>query len=184
MVEATAPVYFKFPKLILRTSTPLNPECKFSEQYESSTQEKTELFGSCTPVLVPEIQWSGCPNSVILLLFGLGVPKSRASQGLSTAVLYSGWKLPPHPQITCAVVGNLKYRSGSVGSWDLSEIPPIDPVRPIQKETQKETQKQHLAEQNSRTGSKKKPNRCEIFCLLEPNSRSLLEASWNQTAEE
>jgi len=54
------------------------------------------------------------------------------------------------------VVGNLKYRSGSIGSWNLSEIPPIDPVRPIQKETQKETQKQHLAEQNSRTGSKKK----------------------------
>jgi hypothetical protein len=74
------------------------------------------------------------------------------------------------------VVGNLKYRSGSIGSWNLSEIPPIDPVRPIQKETQKETQKQHLAEQNSRTGSKKKPNRCEIFCplcLLEPNSRRI-----------
>jgi hypothetical protein len=33
--------------------------------------------------------------------------------------------------------GNLKYRSGSIiGSWILSEIPPIDPG-PIEKETQK-----------------------------------------------
>jgi len=37
--------------------------------------------------------------------------------GLSTAVLHSGWKSPPHPQNTSAVVGNLKYRSGSFGSW-------------------------------------------------------------------
>jgi len=55
----------------------------------------------------------------------------RASQGLYTAVLHSGWKLPTHPQNTFAVVGNLKYRSGSIDSRCPSEIPPINPVRPI-----------------------------------------------------
>ena len=46
-------------------------------------------------------------------------------------------RIPPHPQNTSAMVGNLKYWSGSIGSWVLSEIRPIDPVRPIEKETQK-----------------------------------------------
>ncbi len=40
-----------------------------------------------------------------------------------------GWKLPPHPQNTSAVVGNLKFRSGSIVSWVLSEIPPINSVQ-------------------------------------------------------
>jgi hypothetical protein len=42
------------------------------------------LFGPGTPVLVPIFQCSGCPNSGILLLFGLGLPKIQASQELST----------------------------------------------------------------------------------------------------
>jgi hypothetical protein len=66
----------------------------------------------------------------------------------------------PHTQNTSAVVGNLKYRSGSIGSGSLSEIPSIDPVdRP-----KKETQKQHLTIETVVPCPKKKPNRCKIFC--------------------
>ena len=54
--------------------------------------------------------------------------QSRTSQGLSTAVLHSGWKLSSHPQNTSAVVGNLKYRSDSIGSWVISVLRPPVPV--------------------------------------------------------
>ena len=56
------------------------------------------------------------------------VSKSRASQGLFTAILHSGWKSPTHPQNTSAVVGNLKYRSDSIGSWVISVLRPPVPV--------------------------------------------------------
>jgi len=82
------------------------------------------------------------------------------------------------------VVGNLKYRSGSIGSWNLSEIPPIDPVRPIQKETQKETQKQHLKKRHKNNTLPNKtvvqgPKKNQIDAKY-----SVRCASWNQTAEE
>ena len=48
-----------------------------------------------------------------------------------------GVELPPHPQNTSAVVGHLKYRSGSINFWVLSEILPINPVQTVPKKTQK-----------------------------------------------
>jgi hypothetical protein len=53
---------------------------------------------------------------VFMVKFGNVMVRIWALQGLSTAVLHSGWKSPPHPQNTSAVVENLKYRLGSTGS--------------------------------------------------------------------
>jgi hypothetical protein len=61
------------------------------------------------------------------------VLKIQALQGLSTVVLHWGWKLPPLPQNTSVVVGNLKYWSILVDFCLFSEI------GPIQEETQKPT---------------------------------------------
>jgi len=73
-----------------------------------SGQHISQFFGSGTPALVSGYQWSGWSNSGIHLHIRLFVVKSRASQGLSTDVLHLGWKSPPPPQNTSAVVGNLK----------------------------------------------------------------------------
>ena len=79
------------------------------------------LFGlSGTPVLVPGFQWSGWSNSGVHGQIRVHDAQIRTSQGLSTAVLHSGWKSPPHPQNTSAVVGSLKYRFVLVSSWVIS----------------------------------------------------------------
>jgi hypothetical protein len=54
-------------------------------------------------------------NSGIYSRSNLTSVEIRASQGLSTDVLHSWWKLPPPPQNTSAVVGNSNQRSISVG---------------------------------------------------------------------
>ena len=81
--------------------------------------------------------FSGCPNSGIFLLFGVSKILSSTRPPPQALLYYTCDGSRPHTQNTSAVVGNLKYRSGSIGSWVLSEIPPIDPVRPIEKDTQK-----------------------------------------------
>ena len=107
--------------------------------------QRTEYFAAFrtgTPVLVPGFQWSGWSNSGIQGQIWVCDDQIRASHGLSTVVLHSGWKSPPHPPNTSEGLGYLKYRSGSIGSWFLSEISPIDPVRPIQIETRSDRSKQ------------------------------------------
>jgi len=65
------------------------------------------------------ISWS---NGYVIVKFGLHN-------------IHLGWKLPPPPQNTSAVVGNLKLRSISVGFGCLSETPPIGAADRSKKET-------------------------------------------------
>ena len=62
------------------------------------------FFGPGNPVLVPGFQWSGWSKSGVYDQIRVFDDQIRASQGLATAVLHSGWKSPPHPQNTFAVV--------------------------------------------------------------------------------
>jgi hypothetical protein len=86
------------------------------------------VFGSGTPALVPGFQWSGWSNSGIHGQIRVRDAQIRTSQGLSTGVLHSGWKSPPHPQNTSAVVGNLKYRFVLISFWVISAIRPPGPA--------------------------------------------------------
>jgi len=91
---------------------------------KEAAQKKTELFGSCFGNSVERVPKFSYSSAVRIR----GAQKSNFTRAFHCCINL-GWKLPPHPQNTSAVVGNLKFRSGSIVSWVLSEIPPINSVQ-------------------------------------------------------
>ena len=77
---------------------------------KEAAQKKTELFGSCFGNSVERVPKFSYSSAVRIR----GAQKSNFTRA---------------PQNTSAVVGNLKFRSGSIVSWVLSEIPPINSVQ-------------------------------------------------------
>jgi hypothetical protein len=89
-------------------------DSKRTEHNRAAEDSKTRSFSD--PVLLFWFQWSGFKGVQIQVFLYCSVWGCPKFEHCNTAVLHSGWKLPPHPQNTSTVVGNLKYRIDSIGS--------------------------------------------------------------------